>query len=38
MSVFETITGAVDTNLLIVMLVSFVAVLWWGFRGRGGSD
>ena len=39
MTIFEAIFDAVDSGLLVVMAVSFVAVVWWGFRRRGnGAD
>lgn len=31
----DLIVDAVGPGGLVLMVVSFVAVVWWGFRGRG---
>lgn len=43
MTVYDAIVESVSVEGLIVMAACFVAVVWWGFRGRhngdsGGSD
>lgn len=40
MAVYDAIVESVSVEGLIVMAACFVAVVWWGFRGRqnGASD
>ena len=35
MKILDALLGSVDPALLVVMAVSFVAVVWWGFRRKG---
>lgn len=35
---FQPVIDAIGTEGIVLMVVCFVAVVWWGFRRSGGND